>query len=855
MEGGDGGSPQPVTPAPAVDHLPSHSCATLHAVGEVASIRVVPPTTAGGGLLVLHRSRCCTLWCRRPGTPPGDPCRAPQPDAPVLLVQSGKVVRRYLAGRVYDPHSVVLSGDGRSFLCIDRRAALVARVELATGAELASYGAPWAAAAMASGAPEGALPALHRRARAALGPGALSAPAGAADAADGRVFVGAGYADGRVVVFNASSGEVLAEVLRAPPPSLGAAAALAAAGAAGDPTAPAHAAVNLVPPGAWHDMCGAAAAGSGSSGGLCDAAVAAWAARAAAGPADPEGGLSLAGAIAAGADPGEGAPPRPPSAAAGASGPAQGGPAAAAQTHTLFADPREWGWQLPHALLVDGARRRLYVANRQRPAVEVLHLDTYAHICSYALRAAIGGDAMVMALALEPSSGRLFAGVDSNTAAGAGAVVELNPTVCGEAMAVYPAVAGSFPRHDLDVAARAGGGLTFYVASHPPQAWALPPVRAAAAGASSTPRGGRTAARVVGGMLEAQVASLLVLALLTPAAYVLLLAGRAAARGCCCGTVRLGWTGRQPPGVHGRSAARRYKSAPSNDALEPADNANGSHVELAVTAGSFTQASRRHLPGQHLPGIAEGAVSRGFEDHAPGWWEEEGAEFDEEGDDASQLALLSVPSRRASSIAIRTPSGLAARAAGAGSFANGALGGGGSFIGRAASGSAGLAPCVSPFLALSARAESQLLIAALAGARSFSGPPAAPPLCAASTAAAGAPHHEVQRPDAPQQQPAAGEAPAGVGPVQQAGSVYFVRHGESTSNERGVLAGVVDVNLTRFGVLQARQAGRDVASKVGWRAGGLSTGAQLQQGRQPHRAAEDTSSLATTQARRSATMA
>ncbi len=45
------------------------------------------------------------------------------------------------------------------------------------------------------------------------------------------------------------------------------------------------------------------------------------------------------------------------------------------------------------------------------------------------------------------------------------------------------------------------------------------------------------------------------------------------------------------------------------------------------------------------------------------------------------------------------------------------------------------------------------------------------------------------------------------------GNVYFVRHGESTSNERNIFAGVLDVELTAFGKLQARQAGQDIQKK------------------------------------------
>ncbi|MGF1522363.1 MAG: histidine phosphatase family protein [Leptolyngbyaceae cyanobacterium] len=45
------------------------------------------------------------------------------------------------------------------------------------------------------------------------------------------------------------------------------------------------------------------------------------------------------------------------------------------------------------------------------------------------------------------------------------------------------------------------------------------------------------------------------------------------------------------------------------------------------------------------------------------------------------------------------------------------------------------------------------------------------------------------------------------------GTVYFVRHGESTSNERNIFAGVLDVELTAFGKMQARQAGHDIQQK------------------------------------------
>ncbi len=45
------------------------------------------------------------------------------------------------------------------------------------------------------------------------------------------------------------------------------------------------------------------------------------------------------------------------------------------------------------------------------------------------------------------------------------------------------------------------------------------------------------------------------------------------------------------------------------------------------------------------------------------------------------------------------------------------------------------------------------------------------------------------------------------------GRAYFVRHGESTSNERNIFAGVLDVALTPYGKLQARHAGMDIQKK------------------------------------------
>lgn len=58
------------------------------------------------------------------------------------------------------------------------------------------------------------------------------------------------------------------------------------------------------------------------------------------------------------------------------------------------------------------------------------------------------------------------------------------------------------------------------------------------------------------------------------------------------------------------------------------------------------------------------------------------------------------------------------------------------------------------------------------------------------------------------------------------GAVYFVRHGESTSNERGILAGIIDVKLTRFGEMQVGGAsgGGGGRSLKPWILGGVIRG-------------------------------
>ncbi|HLO51248.1 MAG TPA: histidine phosphatase family protein [Kamptonema sp.] len=55
--------------------------------------------------------------------------------------------------------------------------------------------------------------------------------------------------------------------------------------------------------------------------------------------------------------------------------------------------------------------------------------------------------------------------------------------------------------------------------------------------------------------------------------------------------------------------------------------------------------------------------------------------------------------------------------------------------------------------------------------------------------------------------------PSGVEKLPLYGEAYFIRHGESTSNERNIFAGILDVGLTAFGKLQARRAGLDIKKK------------------------------------------
>ncbi|MEL7226323.1 MAG: phosphoglycerate mutase family protein, partial [Cyanobacteria bacterium J06576_12] len=53
----------------------------------------------------------------------------------------------------------------------------------------------------------------------------------------------------------------------------------------------------------------------------------------------------------------------------------------------------------------------------------------------------------------------------------------------------------------------------------------------------------------------------------------------------------------------------------------------------------------------------------------------------------------------------------------------------------------------------------------------------------------------------------------GAATTTKRGTAYFIRHGESTFNERNIFAGVVDAELTAFGKMQARQAGQDIQKK------------------------------------------
>jgi sugar lactone lactonase YvrE len=69
------------------------------------------------------------------------------PEPAVLRVHragaDASVVARLLPGKLYFPHSLTLAPDGASFMVTDHLLDVALRVDAATGAELARYGASW----------------------------------------------------------------------------------------------------------------------------------------------------------------------------------------------------------------------------------------------------------------------------------------------------------------------------------------------------------------------------------------------------------------------------------------------------------------------------------------------------------------------------------------------------------------------------------------------------------------------------------------------------------------------------------------------------------------------------------------
>lgn len=59
--------------------------------------------------------------------------------------------------------------------------------------------------------------------------------------------------------------------------------------------------------------------------------------------------------------------------------------------------------------------------------------------------------------------------------------------------------------------------------------------------------------------------------------------------------------------------------------------------------------------------------------------------------------------------------------------------------------------------------------------------------------------------------------------VAPRGEVFWIRHGESTANERNIFAGVVDADLTAYGELQGKRAGVDLVKKFGSKGGVIDT--------------------------------
>ena len=563
-------------------------------------------------------------------------------------------------------------------------------VDADSGAVLARYGAPWTLDAAAAGAELDGSIASHRAfygaARARYGRAALADPTSAVATGDGRILVASGYYDARVVVFDNATGALLGDVARG---LLLSPAAMVAAMTDASPAAPlqagvsAHEARQAV---AWLRLFGGA---RGVSARFLDALD-----RAAAPPASFVTLQAMVGALDATNDTGLVDDPRIMTGDVRGDGVADAG---LPPTH-VAAQGDAWPWRNPHALDLDTRRRLLWVADRERPAIDALNVTTLDLVCTYPLAAldtmgpgagagpglgAAPGRAFAV-VATPPAGGvdtrgRLFALLAHDPVSGSH-VVELDPEECGAIKARYPVPLGAFPQHDLTVATRPDGSAVLCVAAQPTQVYELPPRAAAVAAGLRAASSDAADAATIASLLTVQWVTLLVLAAAVPGCVLAVRLGR----GVATGVTRL--------------AGARRDACVQDDEEAPATPLQTSSVAAAAAAG---------------------------------------------------VAAMAAAANVASAVS----------AAGAG----------------APTGGQPRAVAASPF-ALATEAGAPLATQPLAS-------PKAEP----SAASPAAPVEPSASPSKP-------------------GTLFFIRHGESTSNERGVLAGVRDVDLTRFGRLQARAA-------------------------------------------------
>ena len=764
------------------------------------------------------------------------------------------VEREYLAGKLFMPHSVTLGPvsvaspsasasastpgsepSAEVFYVVDHLLDQVLTVSLATGAEVGPrLGTPWSLAALRRGADLGAFAGAHRAfyPRAAVeeeeergrlqgggsvgggggGGSVLVEPTAAVGTRDGaRVFVGSGYLDARVVAFDPRSGAVVAQVVRGAPMSL---AAMAAEVGSGRPGAPVDA---HVPFGQVEELlealrgwrrekekekraAGGAEHGGDGGGGDPDGAVLDALSRAVArGTASSrkKWGRRGGGGSGSGAD-GPGVPlsavvaalrkSRSAETRALADDPlARGGlgwtPAAAASVSSASSSA-SWPWQNPHSLAIDDDRRLLYVANRERASVDALDLESLKLVCTYSLTTLGGGggggaggqnlgSVQAFSVVRSAPSGRLFVHLVSRVPMGS-AIVELSAGDCGRVLAAYPTPRGQYPMHDLAVVEDddGRGGLSFVVATRTPETYYLPPPDRShfdadcAAASNSTDAG----------------------------------------RGESPGSSSSGISGISCGGGEGG----RFSNGEQVKLLLALQWGSMLFLALLLPAGWFAARALILVADAAYDRCCAAARRRGK--RGGGGWAP-GSRGGGGGEDEDRRLLLQHAAAAAphpSSSSFQARGEVEMPALGGGALGGGSAVGGGqrSSGGGGSRNGGGSGRRVAPSPARS----SELPFPPAASVPALRPPPEQLPQHPRAAAALPKSPFDTTEAAAAAAEAAAAAAEAAAA-APRPGQVLFVRHGESTSNERGILAGVIDVGLTRFGRLQAARAGADVARR------------------------------------------